>query len=281
MVRNFLLKSKNKASATNSTVPERKAAPARRSLSPWMYGLVLVGVGGLWVGAVRIFAIPEYLLPSPEKVLMRFLSSLLEGALLSHTLYTLVEVLLGLAFGAVIAAALGYRLAKAPGIERLLSPFIVASQSIPVVAIAPLLVIWFGPGLFSKILICALIVFFPILVNTIIGLRSVAEELYDLMHSLHASPQQMFWFLEVPAALPVFLGGLRVGATLSVIGAVVGELIGADRGLGYLINVARGQYDTALVFVVVFCLIGMAFSLYQIVASLERNLLGWQVRGEM
>jgi NitT/TauT family transport system permease protein len=161
-----------------------------------------------------------------------------------------------------------------------LSPYIVASQSVPIVAIAPLLVIWFGPGLFSKVLICALIVFFPVLVNTIVGLRSVPEELHDLMRSLQATRLQTIRFLEIPAALPVFLGGLRIGATLSVIGAVVGEFVGSDRGLGFLINIGRGQYDTALVFVAVFSLIVLALSLYGLVLLIETRLLSWYQRQE-
>ena len=150
---------------------------------------------------------------------------------------------------------MGYLLAKSPSAERLLSPYLVASQAVPLVAIAPLLVIWFGPGLFSKVLICALTVFFPVLVNTVVGLRAVPENLRDLFSSLAATRGQVLWNLEIPAAMPVFLGGLRIGATLSVIGAVVGEFVGSDRGLGFLINVSRGQYDTALVFVSIFTLI--------------------------
>ena len=155
--------------------------------------------------------------------------------------------------------------------ETVLQPFLVASQAVPIVAIAPLLVIWFGPGIFSKILICALIVFFPVLVNTVVGLREVPDNLRDLMRSLDATTWQTLRLLEIPAALPVLLGGLRVGAALSVIGAVVGELVGADRGLGFLINVGRGQYDTALVFVGVFTLIILALSLYGLVLLLEKN----------
>jgi NitT/TauT family transport system permease protein len=138
------------------------------------------------------------------------------------------------------------------------------------------LVIWFGPGIFSKILICALIVFFPVLVNTVVGVRAVPTALHNLMHSLRATRRQILLKLEIPAALPVFLGGLRVGATLSVIGAVVGELVGADMGLGFLINVGRGQYDTALVFVAIFALIALALSLYGLVALAEKRLLDWQ-----
>jgi NitT/TauT family transport system permease protein len=183
-----------------------------------------------------------------------------------------------MAIGVSVATALGYLLARSRTVERFLSPYIVASQSVPVVAIAPLLVIWFGPGLLSKVLITSLIVFFPVLVNTIVGLRSVPEDLHDLMRSLQATRWQTFSYLETPAALPVFLGGLRIGATLAVIGAVVGEFVGADRGLGFLINVGRGQYDTALVFVAVFTLVVMALALYGSVVLLESRLLSWQER---
>ncbi len=177
---------------------------------------------------------------------------------------------------------LGYLLAKSPASERFLSPYLVASQAIPLVAIAPLLIIWFGPGLFSKILICSLIVFFPILINTIVGVRAVPDTLRDLMRSLHASRQQTLRLLEVPAALPVFLGGLRVGATLSVIGAVVGEFVGSDRGLGFLINVGRGQYDTALVFAAIFTLIALALGLYYAVVLVEKRMLKWnKVKDEL
>jgi NitT/TauT family transport system permease protein len=179
-----------------------------------------------------------------------------------------------------LAAAIltGYFLAKSRVVERILSPYIVASQSIPIVAIAPLLVIWLGPGMLSKILTSALIVFFPVLVNTIVGLHSVPRELYDLMRSLQASTWQRILKLEIPAALPVFLGGLRIGATLAVIGAVVGEFVGADKGLGFLVNVGRGLYDTSLVFVSVFTLVFLALALYGSVVFLESKLLSWQKR---
>lgn len=221
---------------------------------------------------------PAFILPAPSLVWVKFIQSVQDGSLARHTAYTLLEVISGLSLGVSAATLLGYLLAKSPAAERLLSPYIVASQSVPVVAIAPLLVIWFGPGLFSKILICALIVFFPVLVNTVVGLRSVPDDLRDLMRSLKATRWQTFWMLEAAAALPVFLGGLRIGATLAVIGAVVGEFVGADRGLGFLINRARGQYDTALVFVAVLTLVLLATTLYSSVALLEAVTLKWQVK---
>ena len=229
----------------------------------------------LWQALAAIWHLPAFILPGPILVWQRFLRVLVDGSLARHSWVTLQEVLLGLLLGASLATLLGYLLAKSHLLERVLSPYLVASQAIPVVAIAPLLVIWFGPGMFSKVLICALIVFFPVLVNTVVGLRAVPENLRDLMRSLQANRFQMLRYLEVPAALPVFLGGLRIGATLAVIGAVVGEFVGSDRGLGFLINVARGQYDTALVFVAVITLIALALGLYGAVVLVEKKMLKW------
>jgi NitT/TauT family transport system permease protein len=222
-----------------------------------------------WVVVAQAGWVPPFILPAPAQVAARGIKALADGTLLRHTAYTLLEVLLGLAAGVLMASVLGYLAARSRLLERLLTPYIVASQSIPVVAIAPLLVIWFGPGLFSKVLICALIVFFPVLVNTVVGLRAVPADLHDLFRSLRATRWQLLLKLELPAALPVFLGGLRIGATLAVIGAVVGEFVGADRGLGFLVNVGRGMYDTPLVYVAVFTLAGLALTLYGLVAGLE------------
>lgn len=231
----------------------------------------------IWQGITLTGWVPAYLLPGPFEVAARFWRALLDGTIPRHFFATLQEVVPGLLLGSVTASVLGYLIAKSHVLERLLSPYLVASQAVPVVAIAPLLIIWFGPGITSKILICALVVFFPVLVNTVVGLRAVPQNLRDLMRSLRARPWQMVWYLEIPAAMPVFLGGLRVGATLSVIGAVVGEFVGADRGLGFLINVARGQYDHPLVFAAVLTLVGMALALYGLVLLAERRFLRWQI----
>ena len=234
----------------------------------------------VWYVLTEMAVIPPFMLPKPATVWERFLQVLLDGSLLRHLLVTLQEILVGLILGVCTATALGYLLAKSRTVERFLSPYIIASQAVPIVAVAPLLIIWLGPGISSKVLICALIVFFPVLVNTIVGLRSVPEDLQDLMRSLKSTRWQTMTLLEVPAAMPVFLGGLRIGATLAVVGAVVGEFVGADRGLGFLINVGRGQYDTALVFVAVFTLIALAISLYGLVVLLEARLLSWKQRPE-
>ena len=229
-----------------------------------------------WQMFTRYGDIPEFILPSPLSVWTRFLKSVSDGSLPYHTGITLSEIVLGLLAGVSFATIVGYMLAKSRSLERVLSPYLVASQAIPVVAIAPLLVIWFDDGILSKVIICALIVFFPVLVNTIVGVRAVPVSLYDLMNSLHATRAQILWKVEVPASLPIFLGGLRIGATLSVIGAIVGELVSAEKGLGFLLQLGDFQYDTAMVFVAVFMLVALALSLYGIVRLLENKFLKWQ-----
>ncbi len=241
--------------------------------------LALVSLGlflALWQAMVWVGGYPGFILPSPVAVASRWGELLASGTLWSHTRVTLTEILIGLGLGTGVATILGYIIAHSPLAEQLLAPFIVASQSVPTVAIAPLLVIWFGSGILSKILVCALIVFFPILVNTVVGIRGVGEELRDLMRTLEAGRWQTVWMLEVPAALPTLLGGLKVGATLAVIGAVVGEFVAADRGLGYLLKQGQQVYDTAQVFVGIGTLVILAQVLYGIVAMAERSLLRWR-----
>lgn len=230
----------------------------------------------LWQAVVWLGDYPSFILPTPSTVTRRLGTLLADGSLWFHAGVTLREVLAGLGLGALAATLLGYALAHSPVAERLLAPYIVASQSVPTVAIAPLLVIWFGTGLLSKVLVCALIVFFPILVNTIVGVRSVERDLHDLMRALEASRWQTVWLLEMPAALPVFLGGLKVGATLAVIGAVVGEFVASDRGLGYLLKQGQQLYDTPLIFVGIGALVMLAQALYGAVALAERGLLRWR-----
>lgn len=227
----------------------------------------------IWELIVRVSDLPKFILPSPMDVWLRFVKAISDGSLLYHTGMTFIEILLGLFTGTFFATVIGYALAKSRPLEQILSPYLVASQAIPIVAIAPLLVIWLGDGILSKVVICALIVFFPLLINTIIGVRAVSTSLYDLMNSLKATRLQILFKLEIPASLPVLLGGLRIGATLSVIGAIVGELVDAEQGLGFLLQLGDFQYDTSMVFVAVFMLILLALFLYGMVILLERRFL--------
>ncbi|RMG71208.1 MAG: ABC transporter permease [Chloroflexi bacterium] len=242
---------------------------------PISFSLVLI----LWYWVAHSGKVKSFLLPTPEAVFETFHRVLTDGdnvfdsTLWYHTSATLGRVLPGLAIGLTIGISLGYIIAKSPLLETLLSPIVVAFQSMPIVAYAPVLVIWFGTGSQSKILTCVLIVFFPMLMNTIVGIRSVPQNLRDLMKMYRASRWQMFRKLEVPAALPILLTGMKTSATLSVIGAVVGEFIVANEGLGVLITEARGSYNTPLVFVSAISMSALASTLYSIVAFIERRFM--------
>ena len=236
----------------------------------------------LWHLFVTWADYPPFILPGPGDVAAAFARLVGDGRLLRHSLVTLGEVIPGLLLGALVAMPLGYLLTKSPLAERLLSPYLIASQAIPVIAIAPLLTIWVQSWYWSRVLVAALTVFFPILVNSIAGLRSVPREFYDLMHSLRATRGQTFRKLEWPAALPTVLAGLKVGATLAVIGALVGEFVQPkSQGLGYLLVTARYQFKTDEVFVVLLTLGAMAMALYALVALAERRLLRWRRYGHV
>lgn len=231
-----------------------------------------------WQMIVTLKLYPAFIIPSPQSVVEKAYEVLLDGSLLTHVQVTLIAVAAGLIVGITAALVLGYGIVKSRALDAALSPLIVAFQSTPVVAYAPLLIIWFGSGPTSKIVTSAIIVFFPMLMNTIIGIRSVPTSLRDLMRSMQASRWQTFTKLEVPAAMPMLIGGLKISATLAVIGAVVGEFVSANAGLGFLINLARSQYDTPLVIVAVLTLTIMARLLYGAVSLLERRVLAWQAR---
>lgn len=240
--------------------------------------LVFLGAFWLWNFIIRVADYPPFILPSPVLVWRKFLIVAADGSLWEHALYTTWESILGFIAALGFGTILGYFFAKSPVLEKLISPYIVASRGIPVIAIAPLLVIWFGFGLASKVFVSFFIVFFPMLVNTIVGIRQVDSYQRELMRSYQASGWQVFTLLEVPSALPVLLGGIKVGITGSIMGAVVGEFVGADRGLGFLVNLSKGVFDTSLMFVAIATLAALSFVLYMSVWVLEAVLL--KTRGE-
>jgi len=246
-----------------------------RRLSPLLTPLLLLA---LWQLLAWLEIYPRFLIPAPLEVWESFVEVAGSGTLWKHTRVTMSEMLIGLGIGASIGMLLGYLIEKNPLLEELLSPIIVAMQSTPIVAYAPLLIIWFGSGPISKILTSAMIVFFPTLMNTVVGLRNVPQNLRDLMRSLNATRLQTFLRLEMPAALPVLLTGLKTSATLAVIGAVVGEFVSAGAGLGFLVSLARNQFNTPLVLVAVFMMTALALSLYLLITLLEWYLLAWQRR---
>jgi NitT/TauT family transport system permease protein len=227
-----------------------------------------------WKLVTVLTATPDYILPAPEVVAARAWRAIESGVLWQHSAVTIGEIVLGFAAGATAAVVTGTALGKSVVVERLLSPYIVAAQAIPILALAPLLDIWFGGGLLARVLVCALIVFFPIAIATMVGIRSADPLLVELLRSLGATRGQITARLEIPSALPVIFGGLRVGVTLAVIGAVVAEWAGASIGLGVLINIAdQGLFDTPLMFVALTTLAVIGLAFYSLVVLVERRLI--------
>ncbi len=235
----------------------------------------LVGFLLIWQLVVIVSGFPPFILPAPGIVISRWITAWSTGIIQPHLVATLGAVASGFLVGAGSALLVGYALARSALVERLLSPYLVAAQATPILALAPLIALWFGPGLAGKVLICALIVFFPVAVATMVGIRSVDARLLELGRSLRATRRQVLTTLEIPAALPSILGGMRVGVTLAVVGAVVGEWAGAEKGLGVLINLARGSlFDTPLMFATLLTLALVGIVLYLAVVVVERRLVG-------
>jgi len=224
-----------------------------------------------WKVIVLVGGYPEYILPAPDVVALRAAEAIQNGTLQPHLAATLEESVIGFAVGALVAVAVGILLAKSLTAERVLSPYLVAAQAIPILALAPLIDIWFGGGLTARVVICALIVFFPIAIATMVGIRSSDPLLVEMARAYGARPAQITRLLELPSALPVLFGGLRVGVTLAVIGAVVAEWAGANIGLGVLINIAdQGLFDTPLMFVALASLAVLGLTFYGAVLIAER-----------
>jgi NitT/TauT family transport system permease protein len=229
----------------------------------------------VWKAIVVVTGLPPFLLPAPETVGERFVEAWFDGTIWPHFATTMVEVAIGFTIGTGLGLFVGYGLARSDLFERLASPYIVAAQAVPILVLAPLLVVWFGPGLQSKVVICSLIVFFPVAIATMVGIRSVDARLLELGRSLRATRRQILTTLEIPAALPNIFGGLRVGVTLAVVGAVVGEWAGASTGLAILINIARGsKFDIPLMFATLATIALMGVALYLVVVLVERRLVG-------
>lgn len=246
------------------------AVGAWRWLPPVLMVLCLLG---LWEGLVRLFNVPEWLLPAPSAIGVELHDSV--ALLWGHTLVTLEEVLVGFALALGVGIYLAIGIAYSRLLERSIYPFVIASQTIPVIAIAPLLLIWLGYGLSPKVVVVALIAFFPIVVNMVDGLKSVDADMVSMMRTLGASRWQIFTKLQVPTSLPFLFSGTKIAIAVSVIGAVIGEWVGARAGLGYLMTVSVPYFLTARVFAAIFILSVMGILLFVAVALLERLSLPW------
>ena len=236
---------------------------------------LVIAVLLVWEAAVRGLDVPAFILPPPSSVLMALWRGTVSNLYLTHLWVTLSETLLGFAVGSIIALALGTVVALSRRVEYFLYPFIIMFQAMPKVALAPLIIIWFGLGLTSKVVQAAFTAFFPLMVNTIAGLRSADEDRLALMRSLDASPLQIFWMLRVPSALPFIMAGVEIAMVLSLIGAIVAEFVGAQAGLGMLITSMTFTMDVAGQFSVLLVLSVLGLVLNSIIVLVRRRLLFW------
>jgi NitT/TauT family transport system permease protein len=236
----------------------------------------LLVIFGVWQVIVLLSDYPAFILPGPLLVLQRLADEFIYGTLLQHTQVTLTAAVVGFLLALLVSLILGYLLAKSPRLERFLAPQLAASQAIPVVALAPLIILWVGADLEARILVAALVTFFPVLSATIVALRAVPRELIDMARISGATWWQMLWYVEAPLSLPILFGGVKTGLALATTGAVVGEFVGGRDGLGALINIARGLFDTPLMFAALLTLAGLTLIFYTASMLLERLLVRWE-----
>ncbi|MEI5676865.1 ABC transporter permease [Mesorhizobium sp. CGMCC 1.15528] len=242
--------------------------------------MLLRGIAGLiatlvlWTAIVFIFQVPSFLLPGPMEVLNRLVFLFENAKLLRHIGVTLTEIVAGFVLGTVIGILAGVVFARLPRVERFATPLILLLQTAPKIAIAPLLLLWLGIGPTPKIVLIAIVTFFPVMSGMVTGLRYGEGSFRDLAAVLKLSPWQSFWHIELPSALPAVLAGMAVATTLAMTAAVIGELMGANEGIGYLLSSGQENSDTSVVIgmVLLLSLIGWAF--YEIIELIRRRSLG-------
>jgi NitT/TauT family transport system permease protein len=237
-------------------------------------GTVLVALLA-WEAGIHLFRVPEFVLPAPSVVLREVL--LEWDRLLDHGIATVWAVLGGFVLAVAIGAPLAFLIVYAPWFEKAMYPLLVFSQTVPKISIIPVFVVWFGFGLTSKLLVAFLVCFFPVVIDTVVGLRSVPQEAVDLIRSMGGSRLEVFRRVRIPSALPYFFSGLKVAVTLALVGAVVGEFVGSTRGLGFLIVQASGMMKNRLVFAGILVLSAIGIVLFYLVELLERILIPWHV----
>lgn len=236
--------------------------------------LILLAVLGIWEAAVYIKNTPSYILPAPSKIVVTLFVE--REQLLKHSLVTLQEMLLGFVLAVSIGIPLAVLMFEFPILEKAFYPYVIGSQAVPVFAIAPLLILWFDFGITPKVVMAAIIVFFVIVLNTLDGLKSSDPDTVNLFRILRATRWQILWKVHVPSALPFIFSGAKIGISISTIGAVIGEWISAEAGLGHLMLYANGQLQISLVFAAIFCLTLLGSSLFTLMALLERYAMPWR-----
>lgn len=262
----------------NDPMNDQRAKPRRKIRLPWtgFSTIALLAVFlGVWEFYVRYFEVSSLILPPPTAVIGGLVDMIGEASTWRHVWVTAYETILGFTFATVIGVSLGAVLGKILWLEKTLNPFIIATQVVPKVALVPLFVVWFGFGPTSKVIVSAVLAFFPILTNTLLGIKSVDLGHRDVMNSLNAGRWQTFRRLELPSALPYILTGMEIGVVLAIIGAVVGEYLGGSEGLGHMAVAAMNAYQTNQLFAVIILLTMLGFTFYVTIAALRRLVIPW------
>jgi NitT/TauT family transport system permease protein len=254
---------------------DRQHRPWRSRIPIPYAAITLVVLIVLWQIAVVAFAIPKFLLPSPLMILRDLIDHW--DMLLVPTLITTYETVLGFAFSVLIGVPIAVALTSSKTIERAFYPLIVASQAVPKVSVAPLFLIWLGYGLRPKIVIVILVTFFPIVINSVVGLKSLSVQMHNLARSMGSTSWQIFWRFQLPNALPGIFAGLKVASVLAIIGAIVAEFVGADTGLGYVIMVATGNIDIARQFSAIVLLSAIGIGFFAVIERIERLCMPWHI----
>ena len=229
----------------------------------------------IWEISVRIAEIPSYLLPPPTEIVATMIEEM--DNILEHSWVTAYEMLLGYILAIIVGVPLAIAITASPSFDRFITPILLFFQTTPKIALAPLFLVWFGVGILPKVLVAFLISFFPIVIDTAVGLRSISPDMVDLARSMGATNRQIFLQFRLPTSLPYLFSGLKVAATLAVVGAVVGEFVGADKGLGYLLLVANSNLWTALMFGTIVALTAQGLILFYIIRMLEGLLIPWHI----
>lgn len=255
--------------------PEKPAVTRDRWV-PWLTTpLLVLALLFAWNIYVRLSGISGFILPAPGDVWDAYVDEVVKATLWRHSWFTLYETIVGFVWAVVIGIGLGVLIGRWRWLETTMNPFVVATQVVPKVALVPLFVVWFGFGPMSKVLLAATLAFFPILTNTVLGVKSVDLGHRDVMLALNAPRWKTFTRLELPSALPYVLTGMEVGIVLAIIGAVVGEYLGGNNGLGYLLIVKMNAYETDALFAVIIHLTLIGFAFYWLMGSVRRLLIPW------
>jgi NitT/TauT family transport system permease protein len=232
----------------------------------------------VWELACRALHVAPYLVPAPSAIVSRLVEKY--QLFWNHTWVTLYETFAGFAVAVIVGVIAAAAIVVIPSVRDVLMPLLLIAQLIPKVAVAPILLVWFGYGFAPKVIIAFLVAFFPIVVNVASGLISVERELLDLGRSLEASRWQIFWKFRIPTALPDLFSGMKIAITLAVTGAIIGEFVGGDKGLGYLIIIANQELDTPLAFAALLIISIAGILLYAAIEVAERLLIPWDHTGQ-